>query len=282
MKISISCKREGSDFAAIAAAGFDGVDFPFYTYRTRENHPEGEYEAFVLDQYRQIQNAGLCVCQCHLTYFQPEKGAANPYLEYEEFEFLMLPIFKSQIRLAGRMNCRTAVIHSYYTVDREASVQGNLKLFEKLIPTLEENKVILSIENLYGKGYSNVHLTTAEDLLFYPRYFSSPYLGVCLDAGHAVSHEQDPIEMLRKLGRNLTAVHLHGNIAKRDFHSLPYLLRHMDKVDWTEFYRVLTNETGYEGSFNLETGTPAHLSPEAEALYYRLAYQIANDITNSL
>jgi len=152
-------------------------------------------------------------------------------------------------------------------------------LIQELLPILEKNNVVLSIENLYGPGFTDGHLTSADDLLFYMDYFKSPYLGICLDVGHAIALDQDPVEMLRKVLNHLTALHIHTSHPKQDLHAIPKFLGYAEKINWDEFYEVLSSGH-YQGTFNLELIQPSNLSDEAILSYLQLAYHVANGIVN--
>jgi len=61
--------------------------------------------------------------------------------------------------------------------------------------------VILCIEIIYGPKYGEAFVSTADDLKYYTDHFNSPYVGICLDTGHSIIRGQDPLEMLRTLGK---------------------------------------------------------------------------------
>jgi sugar phosphate isomerase/epimerase len=189
----------------------------------------------------------------------------------------MLPILQKEITLAGKMNCRTVVMHPYFEEDRENSQAGNIALISKLLPTLEENNVILSLENIYGFRYCDIHLSTAEDLLFYTDYFRSPFVGICLDTGHAIIRGQKPVEMMRQIGKQLTAVHLHTTVRTTDLHSIPYCIGYEEKIDWKEVAAEL-RAIGYQGTFNMEVRPSVKLTDKATESYYQLAYDVAKGI----
>ena len=147
-------------------------------------------------------------------------------------------------------------------------------LLEKLMPVLEETKVILAIENTFGGGeaYADDGTTTAEQIMTYVEHFASPYLGVCLDSGHAVCTGQNAEEMVRRFGKALKATHLNSSSA-RDSHLIPgSLYSWIDPIDYKALIRLMKNE-GFEGVLNLElsSGTFPRI-PAVGKCYLQLTY----------
>ncbi|MBQ8509338.1 MAG: sugar phosphate isomerase/epimerase [Clostridia bacterium] len=275
MHISVS-KVSDSHIPFVAQAGFFGVDESFAGHTKRDEILTEEYDKAVLARFERLKAQNLAVCQTHLTFWPghiPPVGDGT----YEDYEAFFLPVLAKEIMLTEKMCCRTAVMHPYFEVDREKSREGNVRLIEKLLPLLERHHVVLSLENIYGPGYGDVHLSTAEDLLYYTERFQSPYVGICLDTGHAVIRGQDPVAMLEKIAHRLTALHLHTTIPREDFHCIPYMIGYGDRIDWERFYEVLSR-SAYEGTFNMEVKIPKSLSDAAAALYYQLSFRIAKDI----
>lgn len=273
MDISVRDTRVESFYPELKRIGFDGVDVNFPSWDQREYILSENFEEKIMESYKHIIDAELKVSQTHLTYYPghyPPLGDGS----YKAFEDYMLPIFAREIELVSKMNCKIAVIHLYFEESRESSRAGNLQLIEKLLHAAEKNNVILSIENIFGAHHSDVHLSTAEDLLYYTDRFNSDYLGICLDTGHAVTRRQDPIEMAEKIGVSLKALHVHSNVPERDLHLPPCLV---NRVDWQRFCKVLI-EIGYQGAFNMEITAPKEMNKKTALSYYAMAYGIAEGL----
>lgn len=273
MKLSVRDPKSSAFYAELNQIGFDGIDFSFPSWNEREQVLADSFEDAILETYQRISDAGLQVCQTHLTYYPghyPPLGDGS----YEAFEECILPILTKEIALVAKMHCRIAVIHLYFEPSRENSQRGNLRLIERLLPELETHGVTLCIENIYGPKYGEAHLTAAEDLLFYTDHFRSTHLGICLDTGHAVTRKQDPIEMITRLGTSLHGLHIHANVPERDLHLPPFFTR---TVDWHALFSALES-IGYGGAFNMEISAPKQLNRQAALAYYRMVYQIADSI----
>jgi sugar phosphate isomerase/epimerase len=270
MKISI---RERDLHTKLKSIGYDSLDVKFPLWNARDSILSDEIDRVFSEKYEKIREANFTVCQTHLTYYPshlPPLGDGS----YEAFLAYMLPIFEKEIRMTAKMNCPIAVIHLYFEETRDESRKKNLDLLARLLPVAKEAGVTLAIENLYGKECSDIYLTTAEDLLYYTEHFSDDHIGVCLDTGHAIARGQDPIEMLKALGRRVKALHVHSNLKGYDLHLPPCFTK---ALDFKTFADTLT-EIGYEGTFNMEIAPPAQLNAKATAAYYTMVYETARSL----
>lgn len=266
-------------YAALKEMGYHGLDFSFGGYKDREQLLSEDYARAVLAKKEAMNRAGLELSQVHITYrpslFLPEDGG-----NYGDYEAYLLPVYQKQLRQTMELGCHRAVFHPYYELGREENTRaGNMRLYEKLMPLLEEGQIVLSLENVYGPKCCHAYHSSAEDLLYYTERFDSPYLGICLDTGHAVLREQEPVEMLRAVAHRLTALHLHTVLPGLDLHTIPYFTGSAEKIDWKAFVREL-KKTPYQGNFNMELKVPGQLSREAALLFYRTAITVAEDILN--
>lgn len=276
MNITVkNCDRKY--YEELRRIGYRGVDFSFGGYAVYDEMMEPDYAEKCMERYRAIIGTGLELSQTHLTYrpsaFLPADGG-----NYPDYEVKLLPLLEKQLRITAEMGCKVAVFHPYYELGSEVNTRrGNITLIEKLMPLLEKTGIVLAEENVYGPKCCHAHHSTAEELLYYPEYFNSKHLGICLDTGHAVIRGQDPVQMLEKVGPWLAALHLHTTLPGTDIHTVPYLTNQGERIDWAAFYRAL-RKTGYTGAFNMELKVPPALSYEAACLFYRLAYTVARDI----
>lgn len=276
--MDISVKFYGGDcLSDCQNIGYAGFDYSFPAAQSNAYILSDEHTQGIERLKRDTHAHGIRVCQTHLTY---PFGTVFEQGNYEEYEEYMLPLLIREIELTAASDCTTAVLHPYYCEqDRENTRQGNIRLISKLLPTLEKTGVVLSLENIYGPSYHDVGLTTAEDLLYYVEYFDSPYVGVCLDTGHAVTLGQDPVKMLQLIGNRLTALHVHTTIPGRDLHAIPYCVNYYEQIDWDAFWSTLCS-TDYKGTFNLEVKPLHKMCKDGVQTYYRLAYEVVQGIMN--
>ncbi|MBQ4354615.1 MAG: sugar phosphate isomerase/epimerase [Clostridia bacterium] len=269
--MQISAKISEKLLPAAAQLGFCGTDESFLLYEQRERILSDDYAREMTALSQKIHSFGMRVCQTHMTFLPSHHP---PMDGYEKYCAYFLPIYEKEIELTAQMGCPTAVMHPYFTEDAAESRAVNVHLIEQMLPRLESCGVILSLENIYAMEGGEAHHTTAEDMLYYAEYFRSPYVGICLDTGHAVTRRQNPSEMLKKVLPHLTALHLHATVPGQDLHALPYMA---GGANWEEIGSLLRSSS-YRGTFNLECKPSAKFSDEAAKLYYKLAYRIAADI----
>ena len=114
--------------------------------------------------------------------------------------------------------------------------------------------------------------------MFYVDHFNHPNIKACLDVGHAVNRFLDPVEMLRKLGDKVGALHLHSVTKTCDMHTIPFCVSYEEKTDWLELYKVLKT-IGYKGTFNMEILAPSVFDYDTKVAFFQYAYAIAKFIT---
>lgn len=273
MKISVSKVKE-EYIKTVASIGFFGLDESFLGYERRDEILSDDYESEVMRRYRLVRSTGLAVTQTHLTLWPAHVEQPKSYGEYEEY---MLPILKKEIELTAKMDCRVAVMHPYFEAKAEPSFEGNLVLIEKLMPTLLSADVTLATENVFAKGMTDAHHSTADRLLRYANHFADPHVGACLDTGHAAVFGVDPCNMLTELGDSLAAIHAHSTTLGMDLHAIPLTIR--SSIDWQRFAELIT-ASRFSGCFNLEVKPHPALPSGAIEAYYKLAYEVADGLVN--
>ena len=138
-----------------------------------------------------------------------------------------------------------------------------LRSLEELLVTAEKHGIVLAIENAY-----NI-CNTADKLVAAAKYFDSPYLGVCYDAGHAnlvhpafkncntpsvdyYWYSHDKVEwddkMLEKMLPYVVCCHLQDNDGIGDKHWLPG----RGNIDWAHIMGLL-NKAPRLNSFQCES-----------------------------
>jgi len=286
MKISTSpnhgMRIAGVDAAAagrmMVRAGFQGVDF---SLNDQQMEPEKVQEPAWREKHIAMAAAlkaeGLEIAQTHLPYYYahiPHPGNGT-YAEYEAF---MLPSYLRAIEVTAEIGCKLTVMHPYYVAEDAARTRdGNRRLLEKLLPSLEKYDIRLALENIWAWGFQNANASYPEDLYAMATEADDPHIGLCIDTGHANLFRIDIAAMARLYGKKLYALHINGNGGKQDEHILPYTMGgYYEKLDYQGFSAAL-KEIGYRGYYNLELATgnmPACLAQP----YYDFAAAIARSL----
>ena len=288
MKISTSpahgMRIAGTDAAGAARmmvrAGFQGVDFSLCD---RQMEPEKIQEAAWHDRMTAAAEAlkaeGLEIAQTHLPYYYahiPHPGSGT----YGEYEAFMLPSYLRALEVTAEIGCHLTVMHPYYVSEDAARTRdGNRRLLDRLLPSLEKYDIRLALENIWAWGYQNANASYPEDLYAMAESAGDRHIGLCIDTGHANLFRIDICAMARMYGKKLYALHINGNGGTQDEHILPYTMAgHYEKLDYRGFSAAL-REIGFRGWYNLEIGTgdmPACLAQP----YYDFAAAVARALAD--
>jgi len=113
---------------------------------------------------------------------------------------------------------------------------------EKLLPEAEKRKITLAVENMLP-DHPGAGTKRLKQIL---RNFSSPYLGVCFDTGHA-HVSSDAVEEFELVEDKIITVHLHDNDGNQDMHTQPGY----GTIDWRKF-RESFQKSGNQSALIIE------------------------------
>ncbi len=258
-KISVSgygyIERLGYDrsFALIGKAGFEAMDFPLYPEKNRLAFLSGEQlnAPFFSDLKKKAAANGFSIGQTHAPFgYREDDGSTLDGI---------LGIYERAAIATAELGADKMVVHPIKFENcvgdyrREECFELNLRLFERLAPTLEKCGVTALLENMFiaqkpdgfKRLYPTIYSTAAE--LARAADALGPSFGVCFDSGHALITKEDIPAACRLLGKRLLALHLHDNTGDRDDHLIPYF----GKVPFDAMVEAL-KEIGYGGNVNFE------------------------------
>jgi Sugar phosphate isomerases/epimerases len=262
MKISISPEHGiaaglsvGESLKTVKSAGFDGIDLSFCQYM---NEPEklltAEWTRNVTEKAALARDAGLEIAQGHLPYYpghldNPGDGSAKAFGE------TWLPMYEHALAAADKTGCKTVVAHPMYTFEGfEKTVENNVYIIDKILPILKQTGIRLAVENTFvrrNRQYMSCSIELAETIAAIADGVNSPYVGACMDTGHANIFRFDICEFARKLAGRLFCLHVNGN-AGEDEHAVPLTISGWcERMDFAAFSQTLS-EIGYTGWYNLE------------------------------
>lgn len=262
MKISTSLEH-GKKIAGVSSresarmmklAGFDGVDMGMNRGKLeRDALLDDVCAERILSDAEALKAEGLEIAQCHLPFY-PGHIALPGDGSYQAYEDFMLPSMTRAMEICGQIGCPVAVSHPYFDLNSpEMTVEGNLRLIEKLTPYMEQNHVKLALENCYAHdgNYLHSHVSTPEGVMKILERSDERLVGACIDTGHANIFRIPIGDMARMYGKRLIALHVNGNAGK-DEHAIPYTMSSWcEHMDFHDFSRAL-QEIGYQGYYNLE------------------------------
>lgn len=261
-------------------AGFDGIDWSLCKHSTEpEKLLTREWTKEVLNVAHIAREEGLEVAQSHLPYGpghteNPGDGSAKAYGE------VWLPRYQHALEACAMGSCKLTVIHPMYMLEGyDQTVEANLYLIEKLLPVLKQTGIRLAIENVFARRnrqYICAYVEQAKTIAAIVDGAGSPFVGACMDTGHANIFRFDISLYAEELGRRLIALHVNSN-AGEDEHLIPYsAAAWCERMDFDAFTRTL-NRIGYQGWYNLEL-TGGRFPPEAARPFYEYAAIVAKSL----
>lgn len=262
MKISTSCGHGISaglsareSLRLMKQAGFQGIDLGLCRCMDEpEKFLTKEWTDAVLEQAHIAKEEGLEIAQSHLPYYpghleNPGDGSA------EAFGELWLPMYFHALEAAYRAGAKIAVIHPmYHEGGRQATIDANVYLGEKLRGALKQSGIRLAFENVFirrERKYIRAFVEEAEVVREIADALGSGIAGICMDTGHANVFRFDISEYAKVLGDKLICLHVNANSGE-DEHIIPLTApAWCERMDFEAFSKTL-KEIGYTGWYNLE------------------------------
>ena len=200
-----------------------------------------------------IRKYGLTITQAHAPF--PAYLPGHPEL----LDF-MIGVYKNCIRLCHAAGCKNLIIHSISLMEQdetntpETIEAMNYRLYESLIPTLQECDVVVCLENLFTRRPAIVE-GVCSDPHEAVRYIDTlnekagkEAFGFCLDIGHLQLLAKNMRTFIPVLGKRIKVLHIHDNDGSRDQHMLPLT----GTTNWPVFCDCL-KQIGYDGDLSFET-----------------------------
>ncbi len=276
MKISVYAHNdlgETEQFSIMKKCGFDGCDMSLMPYFHRGGRfdintvTDAEIKEHFTMLRKEAEKADFEICQVHSAF----TGHPSHY-DYDMNEVIKRQI--ASIKAAHYLGTKLCVIHPIITPGRRydlklrESFDESVEFYRQLIPTLEEYDVYCCIENMWQVDPVYGHICTtilshASEMVEMCEVLGDRFK-ICLDVGHGLLTQDDPVEMLRVCGDKLGCLHVHDNDGISDLHTFPYSYFNTPygtgwkplKMDWNGFMKAL-GEVGYNGTFSFEIGVPA-------------------------
>lgn len=273
MKHTISCsgvaigKVESFEATidAMAAAGYDTIDFWPYVYSEDPNGPLNRENWREWCQYaRDYMEArsirpGQCHCQWQKTHSFSEGTHIDPPAE----------VYHRTIEACHILGCRQLIYHPPFYIKRVpdeatrmAILDAQAGWFRHLLPDAERFDVELHLENTFD--FRHVQLPgdppyvgiAAWEMLYLAKQLDHPLVKICIDTGHARLANQDVPAMIREVGSMLGSLHLNDNFGVigpiyEDLHMFPGY----GDLDWDAIFTAL-RDISYAGTLNMEPGSP--------------------------
>lgn len=272
MKISVqdagTCDSLGMErgYAAIRQAGFDAIDWNLDHALPAAKVKALEYGNCIFEQplpqvlehYAEelsiIRKNGLEITQCHAPF--PAYVPSHPeVLEY------MIGVYRGCIRFCDAVGIPRMVVHGIslqhddYENTPESIEMLNRRLYESMIPTLQECNVTVCLENLCtwvnGVATEGVCFDPHDAVAFIESLNAKAgkeCFGLCMDVGHMQLVMKNIRTYAPILGKHIKCLHIHDNDAHADRHLAPFT----GTTNWDHVCAAL-KEIGYDGDLSFET-----------------------------
>ncbi len=248
-EISSAAKIIGEERAVeyIAKAGFDAWDFSMFAmciYDRKTNSilendhvlASGDYIAFARRLRKIGEDNGIVCNQSHAPFPTRCKEICGFY--------------KRAIECSAEAGAEICIIHP----DNDKTAAENAEIYLELLPFAKECNVKIATENMWNwdeeKGHSSfAACATPESFCEHIDIINDPFFVACLDIGHAEMKGSDTtaVEMIRKLGNRIEALHIHDNDKLHDSHQIPFSM----DIDFEVVVKAL-KEIDYKGYLTLE------------------------------
>jgi len=267
METAVVCASLGEDHGLqlIRNAGFDGVDYTFFTPESQALLGE-DYLRHAAHTKALLDKVGLLCHQAHAP-FRCEDGdpTAPPFWTS----------VRRSIEYASILGAKQIVIHPVNVPEGTDYVDFNLRYLGSFAPTARQFGIRIAIENGPPSHVINELLEKLEAGLYI----------CCVDVGHCnePARNYHPQNMIAEIAPGmLQALHLHDNKGMvgciGDDHNLPYL----GVMDWEAILRALADRN-YPGDLTLEiVGYLEALPPAVYPQALALAHGVGRDLQRRL
>lgn len=236
---------EDEGLRLFARAGFKTLDYSMFSLANPENPLRGDgWRESVQGLRGKAEALGIAFNQTHA-----------PFPSYKEndaaYSESIYPALVRSIEISGVLGAEQVIIHP--TQLSEKQKEFNIGFYKGLEKCAAENNVKIALENMFGwsdelrKIIPNVCSLGAE-FAGYMDALNPAHFTACLDLGHAGLTGETAAQMIKTLGhKRLTALHVHDNDCRSDYHMLPFT----QQLNWENIILAL-REIDYSGDFTFE------------------------------
>ena len=158
--------------------------------------------------------------------------------------------YKRAIECTAEAGGEICIIHP----DNNKSPEENAHMYFELLPFAKECNVKIATENMWNWDKEKEEpcfaaCATAKSFREHIDAVNDSFFVACLDIGHAEMRTlgTTAVEMIRTLGSELAALHIHDNDRFADSHQIPFSM----DIDFVPIVKAL-KDINYKGYFTLE------------------------------
>lgn len=277
--------RLGDDKAInlIAKAGFDAIDYSFFSIKEIKNHP-----ATGPDYVKHAKHL-VDIASANGVYFnQAHAVFPSGKVDNESFNKLTFDTLVRNIEMAGIMGVKNIVVHPIQCFGHNVDEwQYNMDFYTSLMPYAKEFNVKIAVENMWrfdpNRGF--IVASTfgyAKELSAFIDAINPEHFTACLDVGHSALVGEMPDDAIRILGnKRIGCIHIQDLDYLHDLHTLPFT----QKLDWVAITKALA-DIDYKGAFNFESDNlyqnyPDEMLPIVTKFMYDTGVQLVKMIEDA-
>ena len=209
---------------------------------------------------------GVKVDQMHAPYpiYIKDNPKATDYL---------IALVEKIMAVCQYVGCTQLTVHPFGTIfpdenfNKQDDLDINLEMYQRLIPSAKKYGVKICLENLMAvrmEGEKEIIIpgicADADDAVYLVDTLNNiageEIFGFCFDVGHLNACGLDVYSFIKKLGKRITALHIHDNDGTKDAHEIPYTQcagawGEKLGIDWEGYINGL-KEVGYSGCLAFE------------------------------
>ena len=232
--------NDDETFQLIKEAGFDGVDYSFFTKKCLGDSWVGletdDYLSTAKEIKRLLDKHGLVCAQAHapfnFAYTDDMSLSCKNYLDVV-----------NSIKMAALIGASTIVVHAIKTPADVDFFEYHYKFYKSLEPFAKQCGIKIAVENLVNSLFWDPNRLSG-----FIRMLNSDVFCSCVDVGHAQLTGYAPSRFISGMDKGiLQCLHIQDTDSKVDRHWIPFF----GENDWDAILGALS-EYGYDGEMNLE------------------------------
>ena len=270
--------------------GADSVDFSLEGEECDYRNPNSIYakgEAAIVEYYSGLRKyaaeIGLVIGQTH--------GKLPGFRNIPEEDEALVENTRLDCLATSSLGADVMVVHNATSIflgpdpDPELMHALSLRMFKAILPFAKENGIKIATET-FGDAVKFSAVDFFGDIVEFEKAYKAvkendelkDYITICVDTGHSNKamryNNPTPGDVIRRLGSEVTVLHLNDNDTLTDQHKMPL----SGSIDWDDVMDAL-DEIGYEGIYNMELNL-RHFGDELMVEYAEFAIKVMRNILN--
>lgn len=260
-------KNSGADAVDFGLEDFNGL-FDFRNETSIYSKSKDEIRKYFEDIKSYADELGLEICQTH--------GRGKGFINVPEEDNALIKNAELDCLATSALGAPVCVMHGvttmfHMTANAEFMHELNHSMFTKILPFAKKYGIKIATEtfgDVHGGACCDFFGNIDEFIKTYEKICAEDdnreYFTICVDTGHsnkATKFNNNPQvpELIRRLGKNISTLHLNDNNTIFDQHLLPFENREgLDKtIVWDETIKAL-KDIGYNGVYNMEIFLPRY------------------------